>query len=106
MKLSFGAVIGLAVVAGGGFMIWKIYSDRKAIGNAINPLSDQNLAYKGANAVVQSLSGNSTASLGTWLYDITHPGENQGGATPTTDNINNHPAIPTTSGSVGYVPGG
>lgn len=37
----------------------------------VNPASDQNLAYQGANKIVQALPGASNdETLGTWLYGI------------------------------------
>lgn len=39
-----------------------------------NPASDQNYAYQGTNAIVQSLTGDSTATLGTWWYGVVNPG--------------------------------
>jgi hypothetical protein len=43
------------------------------VANAVNPLSDTNLAYSAANAVTQSLTGDAGTSFGSWLYDVTHP---------------------------------
>lgn len=38
-----------------------------------NPVSDKNLVYQGVSAVGQAATGSKDWSLGTWLYDITHP---------------------------------
>lgn len=41
----------------------------------LNPASDQNLIYKGVNAVGAAATGDTSGgwSLGGWIYDITHP---------------------------------
>lgn len=44
-----------------------------AVGQAVNPTSDKNLAYSGVNAVGSAVSGQSDWTLGGWLYDATHP---------------------------------
>ena len=41
------------------------------VGRALNPTSDQNLAYRGAGAVVSSIVGREE-TLGGWIYDLTH----------------------------------
>ncbi len=41
-----------------------------AVGEAVNPLSTNNLAYTGANAVVQSVTGQKDQTLGGWIYDL------------------------------------
>lgn len=48
-----------------------------AVGQAVNPTSDKNLAYRGVNAVGGALTGDDSFSLGSWLYDVTHPGESE-----------------------------
>lgn len=42
----------------------------------INPASNQNLVYQGVNAVGGAVAGRSDWSLGSWVYDVTHPNEN------------------------------
>lgn len=44
-----------------------------AVGTAVNPTSDQNLAYRGVNAVGASWSGDPNFSLGSWAYDVAPP---------------------------------
>jgi phage tail tape-measure protein len=88
---TFGGVLGLAAVAGVGLVGWWIYSHRNdiqkagakaaaAVGTAINPVSPDNLAYRGVNAVGAALTSNSNFSLGTWIYDVLHPDD---GRSPT-----------------------
>jgi len=46
-----------------------------ALPEPFRPTSDQNLAYKGVNAVGGTLTGQKEFSLGSWVYDFTHPNE-------------------------------
>lgn len=47
------------------------------VGNAINPLNNDNVFYSSVNAVGASIAGvpRDSWSLGSWIYDITHPNE-------------------------------
>lgn len=54
-----------------------------AVGTAVNPVSDKNLAYKGANAVTQALTGDSSVTFGTWIYDMVHGGSDNALVAPT-----------------------
>lgn len=79
--------IGAALVLGGVYLLRQIGSMAgNALGgiadslppldsvvDAVNPASDQNLAYRGVNAVGGAVSGDKNWSLGSWLYDATHP---------------------------------
>jgi len=60
----------LAGVAGDALDEVKVTAQR--IGTAVNPLSDQNLAYRGVNAAGAAVSGDKSFSLGSWLYDVFH----------------------------------
>ena len=40
--------------------------------NAVNPTSQDNIFYGGANSVGAIISGNDEFNLGRWIYDITH----------------------------------
>ena len=78
------AIIAGALI-GAGLTIWMARktadaagSAVSAVGNAVNPASPQNLVYTGINSVGDVLdngSRDSSWSLGTWIYDITHPSE-------------------------------
>ena len=82
MKINFGfqAVIGLAVVALAVYLIWKAKQAGAAIfeigktvvTEKINPASDKNIVYGGVNTVVQAITDNESATLGTSIYDATH----------------------------------
>jgi hypothetical protein len=74
--------VGVGLIVGGALLYWvankvidKTAAAAGAVGRAVNPASDQNLAYQGVNVVGAAVSGRSSWTLGTWLYDITHPGE-------------------------------
>ncbi len=49
-----------------------------AVGQAVNPVSDKNIAYQGVNAAGAAVTGDSEFSLGTWLYNVTHADEAKG----------------------------
>jgi hypothetical protein len=44
----------------------------KAVGQAINPINDQNIFYTGVNAVGGYVSGKDNWNLGSAIYDWTH----------------------------------
>jgi len=76
-----GIAIGLAIVGG---LAWYLLAPRikaalGAIGTAVNPTSDQNIFYRGTNAVGAAVTGKDSFSLGSWLYDLTHADANLAG---------------------------
>lgn len=68
--------VGIVVVVGvAAYLAWKAYSVGKVVvTETLNPASDKNAAYGGVNAVGAALTGDDSFSLGSWLYDVTHPG--------------------------------
>lgn len=64
------ALGALAIVVFLGVVLWRY---RKQIGNAVNPVSDQNLAYKGANAVTAAVTGGRETSFGGALAELFSP---------------------------------
>lgn len=75
---------GAAILVGAAVLYWvankvidKAAGAASAVGNAVNPTSDKNLAYRGTNAVGAALTGDASFSLGSWLYDRFHPDEAQ-----------------------------
>ena len=70
----------LLLVAVGGLVAWRLVANGAKVVDAvtevvtedINPASDQNVIYRGANSLFWPDGSN---TLGTWLYNITHPGE-------------------------------
>lgn len=61
------AAVGLALAGAGAFFLWK---NRKVIADKLNPASDQNLAYTGANELLRSATGDPDATVGTKAYDL------------------------------------
>ena len=79
---SRAAMVGvgvLAVAVVGYFVAKKIGgaagAAAKAVGTAINPTSDQNLAYRAVTGIGAAVTGSDSWSLGSWLYDVTHPND-------------------------------
>lgn len=44
-----------------------------AVGEAVNPVSDQNVFYRGVNAVGATLTSDENFNLGGWIYDKVNP---------------------------------
>lgn len=62
--LAFGAIAAAALI-----VVGKVAKSLPSVGNALNPASDQNLAYKGVSSIVQALPGSSSdETLGTWWH--------------------------------------
>lgn len=68
-----GATLIAAAVALYTFVKDEVGAAAGAVGNAVNPTSDTNLAYRGVNAVGEVLTGDPSFSLGSWLYDQFNP---------------------------------
>lgn len=82
MKLSGSGVFAIAATIVVGIIAYTLWQKKGsitaaagAVGTALNPVSDQNLAYKAANAVTQALTGDSGATLGTKLWELVNPGQ-------------------------------
>ena len=77
LNSKVGVVAAVGVV--GALGVW--YAKNQAIkaagvvGDAINPVNDNNIFASGVNAVGAKISGNKHWSLGSWIYDITHDSE-------------------------------
>jgi len=66
-----------AVIAVGGVLLLFAYLAKKqaaAVAQSVNPVSDQNVFYKGAGAVTGAVTG-SQLPLGTQIYDWLHPSQ-------------------------------
>lgn len=61
LSLGFGGILGLVAVLFVGIAAWLFYSNRKKILSSIDPSSQDNLANKGVNSIVQSVTGGATA---------------------------------------------
>lgn len=81
-KLTFGGVTALGGIVLAAIVGIIVYTNRKAILTAFNPASDQNLAYKGANSVLQHLSGNPNETVGTGAFDLWDNIKQKFGASP------------------------
>jgi hypothetical protein len=71
------AVVGVAAVA--AYLWYKreaiaATADElvTVIGQSVDVTSDQNVAYRATSSVVQSVTGDDGATLGTWVYDLFH----------------------------------
>jgi hypothetical protein len=84
LNLSGGGVLALAAVAavaGLGFVLYRnrgaivsgVADAAGAVGQAVNPTSDRNLAYRGVNAVGGAVTGDASFSLGSWLWEKLNP---------------------------------
>lgn len=69
------AYVGVAIV--GVVVAWwllrKAGNAASAVAEAVNPVSDKNIAYRTVNQVGTAITGDSEFSLGSWFYDLTHP---------------------------------
>lgn len=70
--------IGIVVALIGLAIIWWKFGDKIKgfFTQTINPLSDKNAAYTSANSIVQALSGDNTATVGTKVFDIVQTTQN------------------------------
>ena len=68
--IGVGAAAVLALV--GYLAARKAGQTLAANANLINPLSTDNLVYRGAGAVLQAFTGRQEETLGTWFYGMTH----------------------------------
>lgn len=87
-----GVAAAVLVVAIAGVYV---YRKRAAIGQAVNITSDKNLAYQGANAVIQAITGEADTSLGSKIYDWLHPFDD---ANHINDPVKVTPKLESTSG--------
>lgn len=74
------AAYGAVILVGGALLYWvagkildKAGEAAERTREALDPTSDQNLAYRSTNAVGASLSGDPSWSLGSWMYDLFNP---------------------------------
>lgn len=76
LKVEMGVALAVTavVVIAAGVIYWKRDDIAAALG-AVNPASPNNFVYQGVNGVGAALTGRGDGSftLGSWLYDVTHP---------------------------------
>ena len=82
MKLSLTGTGVVAVVAVAGLaLLWAkrgaigdaVSSAAAAVGDAINPASSSNLAYRGVNGIGAAATGDDSFNLGAWLFETMNP---------------------------------
>lgn len=87
MKMSANATtiaVGAVVVVGLYFFLRdQIGAGLSAVGGAVNPLSDKNIAYTGTNSVGAAITGDAKFDIGSSIYNLFHPNEGKDLATPT-----------------------
>lgn len=67
-------LIVLGALAALGYFAYR--TGKRAVNetlNAVNPVSDDNLAYRGVNAIGGVLTQDEEFNLGRWLWEITNP---------------------------------
>lgn len=69
-----GALVGIIVVGG---IVYYVYTHRKELFEAVNPMSNKNLASKTADRLTQYITGDPTDTLGGKIFDILNPGVNK-----------------------------
>jgi hypothetical protein len=69
-----GLVVAAAAVAAVALYVAQKKAREAAgdMGQAINPLNNDNIFSSGVDAVGARLTGDERFSLGVWIYDITH----------------------------------
>lgn len=70
-----GMVAALAVVGGVALYVAEKKGREAvgAIGNAINPVNNDNIFASGVDSVGAKLSGDKNFKLGGWIYDVFNP---------------------------------
>jgi len=67
--LALGALAALAA----WYLSRKAADATAVVATALNPTSRENIAYSAINSIGAELSGNQSFSLGSWIYDFSHP---------------------------------
>ena len=78
-----GVLVGVGLIVG-GLLIWAAYKKGPAMLDsaadaaeqaawAVTPWNNDNVIYGGVNSVGGAITGDSSFSLGSWIYDVTHP---------------------------------
>ena len=77
MRFTAGALIALAGLLAVGGAVYVMRKKGAAVVDALNPASENNLAYRGVNALGSFATGDDHFTLGGFVYDQTH--EDNGG---------------------------
>lgn len=90
MQVEAKTILALGTVAIAGFVVWRVSKAAGAaasaaatavgqgaiaVGTAVNPLNNDNVFATGVNKVVQAVTGDTSATLGTKLFDWWNPNE-------------------------------
>ena len=68
-----GGVIVLGVLFLAARNSMKVIESVSAFGEAVNPISQNNIFYRGSNAVGRAIFGDDFTSWGVWMYDALNP---------------------------------
>jgi hypothetical protein len=68
-------VLGGALALGVAYTAYKVHQNKSKLAEAINPLSANNLVYRGVNSVGEAITGDSNFSLGVWAWEVLNPGK-------------------------------
>lgn len=84
MNIDKGTIIAgtVAIIVLYLFVKGEVKTAAAAVGTAINPTSDKNLAYQGVNGLGAAITGNSKFDMGSSIYDWFHPNEGASLNTP------------------------
>lgn len=72
MRVNANLLVGTVAIVATGVILFMVFRKGKSLAAAvdlINPASPNNLIAKGADAITQTLTGDSTISFGSYLYD-------------------------------------
>ncbi len=81
MKAKYEAIAYVVTIGLGVYVAWSIFARAKdgltggarAVLDAVNPANPNNIVAKGADAIVQAVTGDPNTSVGSKLYDIFNP---------------------------------
>jgi len=68
-QVTMIAAVGIGILYFAERKARKIASD---VGQAINPVNNDNIFYQSTNAIGAKLTGDSNFNLGRWIYDKIH----------------------------------
>lgn len=95
-----GVALGIVAV----YLLRKIPGAASSVAAAVTPTNPNNLAYQGANSVVQTLTADPTQTLGGWIYDTFNPNAglapNETSPAPGMIVTSVPPSVPTLSGAL------
>ena len=78
MNLDYKTVLAIGAVLGIGAYLARrqVVQTAQAVGSAINPVSSENIFYKGASAVTNAIANDTQeVPLGTRIYDFFNTGQ-------------------------------